>query len=293
MWIETFLDYLKYERNYSARTVGEYGDDLNAFEAYFKKVDATLSWENIDGDIVRDWMVSMMEAGRAATTVNRRLSAVRALYRYALKREWVKADPARGIRGPKKKKPLPAFVKENEMDRLLDGDFFGGDFAGKRDRLIVGMFYATGIRLSELTGLDNRDVDLQGRAIKVTGKRNKQRVVPFGDELETQIREYLDLKSSLGLVDGGAMFVDQKGQRLKNVKVRALVRHYLGMVTTQRKRSPHVLRHTFATSMLNHHADLEALKELMGHESVSTTEVYTHTTFEELKEMYNLAHPRA
>ena len=179
------------------------------------------------------------------------------------------------------------------MDRLLDGDFFGSDFAGKRDRLIVGMFYATGIRLSELTGLDNRDVDLQGRAIKVTGKRNKQRVVPFGDELETQIREYLDLKSSLGLADGGAMFVDQKGQRLKNVKVRALVRHYLGMVTTQRKRSPHVLRHTFATSMLNHHADLEALKELMGHESVSTTEVYTHTTFEELKEMYNLAHPRA
>ena len=138
MWIETFLDYLKYERNYSARTVGEYGDDLNAFEAYFKKVDATLSWENIDGDIVRDWMVSMMEAGRAATTVNRRLSAVRALYRYALKREWVKADPARGIRGPKKKKPLPAFVKENEMDRLLDGGFLRRRFRRQKRQADCG-----------------------------------------------------------------------------------------------------------------------------------------------------------
>ena len=293
MWTEAFLEYLTLERNYSLRTVEEYRDDLNAFESYYKKVDSTLYWETIDGDVVRDWMVSMMEAGRMATTVNRRLSALRTFYRYLLKRDWIKADPVRNIQGPKKKKPLPVFLKESEMDRLLDGEFFGSDFLGKRDKLIVNTFYVTGVRLSELTGLNNQDVDLWGGVIKVTGKRNKQRIVPFGRELETLLRTYLDEKSSLGVEDGGAMFVDEKGERLTNVKVRNLVRHYLGMVTTQKKRSPHVLRHTFATSMLNHHADLESLKELLGHESISTTEIYTHTTFEELKEMYNQAHPRA
>ncbi len=293
MWTDAFLEYLTLERNYSSRTVGEYRDDLEAFESYYKKMDSTLSWETVDGDVVRDWMVSMMEAGRAATTVNRRLSALRTFYRYLLKRGWIEVDPVRSLQGPKKKKPLPVFLKESEMDRLLDGGFFADDFSGRRDRLIVDTFYSTGIRLSELTGLNDGDVDLRGGVIKVTGKRNKQRIVPFGGELEALFRTYLNEKSSLGMEYGGAVFVDEKGERLTNVKVRNLVRHYLGMVTTQKKRSPHVLRHTFATSMLNHHADLESLKELLGHESIATTEIYTHTTFEELKEMYNQAHPRA
>ena len=144
MWTEAFLEYLTLERNYSLRTVEEYRDDLNAFESYYKKVDSTLSWETIDGDVVRDWMVSMMEAGRTATTVNRRLSALRTFYRYLLKRDWIKADPVRNIQGPKKKKPLPVFLKESEMDRLLDGEFFDSDFLGKRDKLIVNTFYVTG-----------------------------------------------------------------------------------------------------------------------------------------------------
>lgn len=293
MWEEAFLRYLALERNCSPRTVGEYRDDLRAFRAFYKKVDATMSWETVDADVVRDWMVSMMEAGRAATTVNRRLSALRTFYRYLLKRGWIKTDPVRSVQGPKKKKPLPVFVKENEMDRLLDGNFFGGDFCGKRDRLILNMFYVTGVRLSELTGLNNRDVDFSGRVIRVIGKRNKQRIIPFGAELAALLKEYQDVKASMTMDDGGAVFVDERGERLDNARVRKLVRRYLGMVTTLKKRSPHVLRHTFATSMLNHHADLETLKELLGHESVSTTEIYTHTTFEELKEMYNLAHPRA
>ena len=293
MWVEAFLRYLTLERNYSPRTIGEYRDDLKAFESFYKGLDATLSWEKVDADLVRDWMVSMMEAGRASTTVNRRLSAVRAFYRYLLKRGWIQVDFTRSIQGPKKRKPLPAFMKEGEMDRLLDGGFFGGDFQGRRDRLIVDMFYVTGIRLSELTGLNEQDVDMWGRVIKVTGKRNKQRIVPFGDELERLIREYREAKASLPIPVGDAMFVDEKGRRLTNAKVRILVGRYLGLVTNRKKRSPHVLRHTFATSMLNHHADLETLKELLGHESISTTEIYTHTTFEELKEMYNLAHPRA
>lgn len=293
MWTDDFLRYLAYERNYSVRTVGEYRDDLNAFEAFYREIDATLSWKEIDEDIVRDWLVSMMEAGRAATTVSRRLSALRTFYKFLLKRGWVDADPVRDVQSPKKGKPLPVFVKESEMDRLLDGAFFGNDFQGKRDKLILEMFYVTGIRLSELTGMDVHDVDTSGRVLKVTGKRNKQRIVPFGNELQSLLEAYSTARKAEDVGEGGAMFVDERGKRLTNARVRRIVQNYLGQVTTLKKKSPHVLRHTFATSMLNHHADLETLKELLGHESVSTTEIYTHTTFEELKKMYNQAHPRA
>lgn len=296
MWIRSFIDYLKFERNYSPRTLKNYEDDLKAFKKFFKDLDATLEWDTLDADVVRDWMVSMMDAGQAATSVNRRLSSLRTFYRFLLKREMVENDPVRGIQGPKKKKPLPVFVRESEMDRLLDGNYFRDDFEGKRDRLIVDMFYSTGMRLSELTGLDVGDVDLVTGSVKVTGKRNKQRLIPFGEELKRMLEKYLGERQNLEKSVSGvssALFVDKIGGRLQNIQVWRLVRYYLGMVTTVSKRSPHVLRHTFATSMLNHHADLESLKELLGHESISTTEIYTHTTFEELKEMYNHAHPRA
>lgn len=291
MWVDVFLRYLKNERNYSDKTVEEYGKDLRAFELFFKKEDSALLWSSVDADVVRDWMVQMMDEGDKATTVNRRLSALRTFYRYLLGQKLVSKDPVRLLQGPKKKKPLPVFVKESEMNRLLDGDFFEDSFEGRRNRLIVSVFYETGIRLSELTGLNERDVDLEVGSLKVTGKRNKQRIVPFGEDLRLMLRSYIEEKNALGM--RGAMFVDVRGERLSNEKVRNIVRHYLGMVTTQRKRSPHVLRHTFATTMLNHHAHLESVKELLGHESISTTEIYTHTTFEELKEMYNQAHPRA
>lgn len=296
MWIRSFIDYLKFERNYSPRTLKNYEDDLKAFKKFFKDLDTTLEWDTLDADVVRDWMVSMMDAGQAATSVNRRLSSLRTFYRFLLKRKMVKNDPVRGIQGPKKKKPLPVFVRESEMDRLLDGNYFRDDFEGKRDRLIIDMFYSTGMRLSELTGLDVGDVDLMTGSVKVTGKRNKQRLIPFGEELKRMLEEYLGERQNLEKSVSGislALFVDKKGGRLQNIQVWRLVRYYLGMVSTVSKRSPHVLRHTFATSMLNHHADLESLKELLGHESISTTEIYTHTTFEELKEMYNHAHPRA
>lgn len=293
MWLDSFLEYLALERNYSGKTVKAYQDDLKAFESYYKELDHAMSWETVDADVVRGWMVLMMDAGRSAATVCRRLSALRSFYRYVLKRGWINVSPVKMIQGPKRKKSLPNFLKEKEMNRLFEGGFFGSDFVGKRDRLIVNMFYVTGIRLSELTGLNEQDVDLGNGALKVTGKRNKQRIVPFGDELRDLFGEYNELKKMSGLMSGGAVFVDERGRRLDDVKVRDIVRHYLSMVSTLKKRTPHVLRHTFATSMLNNHADLEALKELLGHESVSTTEVYTHTTFEELKKVYNHAHPRA
>lgn len=296
MWIRSFIDYLKFERNYSNKTLRCYEDDLKAFEKFFKELDSTLKWDTLDADVVRNWMVSMMDAGSAATSVNRRLSSLRSFFRFLLKRGMVGFDPVRGVQGPKKKKPLPLFVRESDMDRLLDGNCFADSFEGRRDRLILDLFYSTGMRLSELTGLNVEDIDLVTDNVKVTGKRNKQRIIPFGEELHVLLETYISERRILADAVAGAtsaLFVDAKGVRLQNIKVWRLVRYYLGLVSTFPKRSPHVLRHTFATSMLNHHADLEALKELLGHESISTTEIYTHTTFEELKEMYNQAHPRA
>ena len=293
MWLESFLKYLAYERNYSDRTIAEYENDLKAFESFYKDLNQTLTWGAIDADVVRDWVVSLMEAGYKSSTVNRRLSAVRSFYKYSLKRGWLKVSPVKNIKGPKREKLLPMFLKESEINHLLDGHFFSDDFTGRRDRLIINMFYATGIRLSELTGLNDGDVDLESKQLKVLGKRNKQRLIPFGQELEALLIEYKNERTLIGTNVGGALFVDDSGCRLKNEKVRELVQNYLSLVTTIKKKSPHVLRHTFATSMLNNGADLEALRELLGHESISTTEIYTHTTFEELKKMYNKAHPRA
>ena len=242
----------------------------------------------------------MMNNGNTASSVNRRLSALRSFYRFLLRRKMVTVDPAHNLRGPKKEKSLPYYIRESEMNRLLDEErYFSDDFEGRRDKMIMLMFYSTGVRLSELVGLNLADVDLDQMQIKVTGKRNKQRIIPYGDEMGDAIREYLGLRASFLELKGKAeeekaFFVDARnGNRILPGKVQVLVKRYLSLVTTQRKRSPHVLRHSFATSMLNHHADLQSVKELLGHESLSTTEIYTHTSFEELKEMYKHAHPRA
>ena len=293
--VETFIDYLRYERNASERTVGEYQDDLEAFESYFKALDSGLTWENIDADVIREWMVSMMSRGNKPTSVQRRLSALRSFYRLLLKRGIVSKDPAHNIAAPKRERVLPAFVRENEMDRLIDSpEMWSDSFEGRRDKLIVMMFYNTGIRLSELLGLNEEDVSTDRQAIKVTGKGNKQRIVPFGNELLHLINIYRGEKKALfGLQNEAPFFVNKKGERMRDYQVRRMIQRQLALVTTQAKRSPHVLRHTFATSMLNHQADLESVKELLGHKLLSTTEIYTHTTFEELKKVYKNAHPRA
>jgi len=299
MWIKVFVDYLRFERNLSEKTIEAYQADLEAFKQFYKNLNSELSWKTIDSDIVRDWEVSMMDNGNSASSVNRRLSALRSFYRFLLRRKMVTADPAHNLQGPKKEKSLPYYIRESEMNKLLDGEgYFSEDFEGRRDKMILLMFYSTGIRLSELTGLNLADVDLDEMQIKVTGKRNKQRIIPYGDEMGDAIRDYLGMRAAF-LVEKGrgeemAFFVDTKSvSRISSAKVQVLVKRYLSLVTTQRKRSPHVLRHSFATSMLNHHADLQSVKELLGHESLSTTEIYTHTSFEELKEMYKQAHPRA
>ena len=293
MWIDSFLEYLRLERNYSEKTVVSYGIDLREFEGYFKKADAEIDFTTVDADVVRNWVMHLMDEGRAATSVNRKLSTLRSFYRFLLKKKAMTVNPMTKVVGPKKKKPLPSFVREKDMDRLLDDLTFGEGYEGCRDRMILEMFYATGMRLSELIGLDDVDVDFSAKLIKVTGKRNKQRLIPFANELEHDLRVYIKVRDGALPNGSDAFFVRKDGKRMYPMQVYRLVKRNLSKVVTLKKRSPHVLRHTFATAMLNDCAELRAVKELLGHESLTTTEVYTHTTFEELKKVYELAHPRA
>lgn len=291
---DSFLEYLKYERNYSDKTVVSYGTDLREFDEFLRKeCQREVSPQEVDASLIREWMMSLMEKDVKATSVNRKLSALRSFYKFLLKRNLVTVDPTRKVTGPKKKKPLPVFLKESEMDRLLDEVDFGDSFEGCRDHMILQMFYETGMRRAELIGLDDKDVDFSGKVIKVTGKRNKQRLIPFGDELKEAMLAYINKRNEALPVRSEAFFVKKDGNRLYPGKVGQIVSERLSKVVTAKKKSPHVLRHTFATTMLNHHAGLGAIKELLGHESLATTEIYTHTTFEELKQVYNQAHPRA
>ena len=293
MMINEFLNYLKFERNRSDLTIKNYGEDLRVFKDFYRNLDSRLSWKSVDSDVIRDWMESMMDKGNNATSINRRLSALRSFYRFALARKLVDKDPVHGVTGPKKGRPLPQFLKENEMDRLLDADSWTESFEDVRDRMVIMTFYETGIRLSELIGLDDSMVDFSNRQLKVTGKRNKQRVIPLGEELLATLRDYMKCRDKGVDRQSEALFVSAKGQRMTSSQVREGVRKNLSKVCTLKKRTPHVLRHTFATAMLNNKAGIESVKKLLGHESLSTTEIYTHTTFEQLKREYYSAHPRA
>ena len=293
MMINEFLNYLKFERNRSDLTIKNYGEDLRAFKEFYGNLEGCHSWKSVDSDIIRDWMESMMDKGNNATSINRRLSALRSFYRFALTRKLVDKDPVHGVTGPKKGRPLPQFLKENEMDRLLDAESWTESFEDVRDRTVIMTFYETGIRLSELIGLDDSMVDFSNRQLKVTGKRNKQRVIPFGEELLATFRDYMKCRDKEVNRQSEALFVSAKGRRMTSSQVREAVRKNLSKVCTLKKRTPHVLRHTFATAMLNNKAGIESVKKLLGHESLSTTEIYTHTTFEQLKREYYSAHPRA
>ena len=292
--INQFLNYLRYERNASPQTVLTYEEGLREFESYLSFRDEGLSLGKVDTDLIRDWMENLMDKGNNASTINKKLSALRSFYRYALKRKLADADPAHCITGPKKSKPLPQFLREREMDNLLDVIEWGESYKDVRARTILLLFYEAGLRRSELTGLNDADVDFEAKQLKVTGKRNKQRVIPFGEELSQVLSHYITIRDEqVARKEAGALFLSDKGERMTGDQVYAIVHKYLSAVTSLKKRSPHVLRHTFATAMLNNGAGLESIKNLLGHESVSTTEIYAHTTFEQLKRVYKEAHPRA
>lgn len=293
MLINSFLDYLRYERNYSDYTVLAYSKDLRQFEDFVKeRMEGVFTPEGIDADIVRNWIISLLDNQISPVSVNRKLSSLKSFFKFLMKQRLVSANPLRFITGPKTKKPLPYFVKEKDMELLLDGDGFDEDFEGVRDRLILEMLYDTGVRRSELVGLHNADVDYGALQIKVTGKRNKQRLIPFAERLKDLMLAYTEVRNREIGTGGEWFFVRKNGEQISTSILYLIVKKKLSDIPTLAKCSPHVLRHSFATSMLNNGAELNAVKELLGHSSLASTSIYTHTTFEELKKVYH-AHPRA
>ena len=293
MLIDSFLDYLRYERNYSNYTIEAYSKDWRQFEEYVKlNKESVFVPGDVDADLVRSWIVSLMDEKISPVSVNRKLSSLKSFFKFLMKQGSISVNPLRLITGPKTKKPLPYFVRDKEMELLLDGDGFDEDFEGVRDRLILEMLYDTGIRRSELIGIQDSDVDFGAMQIRVTGKRNKQRLIPFAEGLKNLIQAYTEVRNREVGSESGWFFVRKNGEQLSAGIVYTIVKKKLSEIPTLAKRSPHVLRHSFATSMLNNGAELNAVKELLGHSSLASTSVYTHTTFEELKKVYH-AHPRA
>ena len=295
MIVEDFLRYMLAEREASPRTVKTYQDALSDYVAYLKTVDNDMNLEDADSDIIRSWVEDMMDRGHKATYTCKKLSAVKSLYRYALRQGIMKKDPAHSVSGPKKEKVLPTFLKEAEADKLFDQlEWDMDDIRDVRARTLLLLLYSTGIRRAEVVALRDRDVNLLTHEMKVTGKRRKQRIVPLGGEISAELLRYTKLRDEeIPATDATeALFRNDKGKQMTGDNVYAIVHKYLSRVTTQKKRSPHVLRHSFATAMLNHEAKLGGVQKLLGHESLDTTQIYTHVTFEELKRSYSKAHPR-
>ena len=292
--IDTFVNYLHYERNYSTHTLLGYARDIVQFESYIKENSENVLFDPkfVDSDQIRNWMVFLLDTGLSPLSVKRKLSSLKSFFKYLVKQGELADNPTRLITGPKTGRPLPYFIKEKEISSLLDSDFFGDDFEGVRNRLIIEMLYETGIRRSELINIQLVDVDFELQHIKVTGKRNKQRLIPFAERLKDMMTVYLDQRNEIVNAGNNWFFVRKNEKPLSPAVIYNIVRKSLSKVPMLAKRSPHVLRHSFATGMLNNGAELNAVKELLGHSSIASTSVYTHITFEELKKMYH-AHPRA
>ncbi len=282
-----FLAYLKLEKRYSGHTLIAYEIDLFQFKDYLISIYKEENINNIDSTYVRSYMVELLSQNNSKSTVARKISALKSIFKYFLKKQLIKESPVSNITTPKVEKRLPNFIKEAEMQQLFNGDLFENDTNGLRDRLILSILYQTGIRLSELIGLKCSDVSKQ--EIKVTGKRNKQRIVPLSRSLQELVAQYENVSESKNSI---WFLTTDNSDKLYEKFVYRKVNYYLSMVSSKQKKSPHILRHTFATHMLNNGADLNAIKELLGHESLSATQVYTHNTFEKLKSIHKQSHPR-
>ncbi|MBR1377570.1 MAG: tyrosine-type recombinase/integrase [Bacteroidaceae bacterium] len=294
MLTDEFLDYFKSERNCSDHTIESYGNDLSEFEQFFKSLDQDMDWTTVDESVIREWTIYLIDEMKMKnSSVNRKLSALRSFYHYLMKRKVVASNPTTRITGPKRQKVLPAFIKDNEMNTLLEMLDADTSYEGLLNKTVILTLYLTGMRRAELIALADKDVDYAAKQLKVTGKRNKQRIIPFGPELENCLKNYMTERGRQFNQGFDHLFINKKGTPLTESQLEKLVKEKLAAVSTSSKRSPHVLRHTFATSMLNSGADLVSIQKLLGHESLNTTQVYTHVSFEELKKAYQNAHPRS
>ncbi len=291
--VEAFLQYLQYEKNFSSHTVLSYRNDLSQFEVYVVGENGVFDPAAVNDQLIRGWMLSLMNASpkMSARSVNRKLSALKSFYRYLNFKKIISTNPTKRIVAPKTKKRLPMFFKENELGAAMDV-LQGDDFEHVMGRLIIDMLYQTGVRLSELITIKDADVDFSNQSISVIGKRNKQRIIPIGAKLQEAIRGYISLRDEQVARVSPCLFVTARGEQLYPKYVYNMVHSTMRSVSTLEKCSPHVLRHTFATVLLNNDADIDVVKTALGHANLAATEVYTHTTFEQLQIIYKRAHPR-
>ena len=289
-----FLDYLKFQKRYSRHTLTSYEFDLTSFFEFFhQQFDGTDSKE-VTASVIRTWLASLKEAGMESRSINRKISSLKSFYKFLMHQGVVETSPLTTIISPKVKKRLPQFVEERDMQTLFDHVTFPEGFEGMTHRLIMELFYQTGIRQAELVGLKVTQLDLGNQQLKVLGKGNKERIIPIGIKLVEALKIYLQLR--LQVLKGGdekVLLINNKCNPFNPRQVYTIVRHYLSLVSTIEKRSPHVLRHSFATHLVNHGAELNVVKELLGHSSLAATQVYTHNTIEKLKDVYKKAHPKA
>jgi integrase/recombinase XerC len=289
-----FINYIRVEKRYSDNTVRAYADDISQFQLFIQQKSSSDNVLTATKPEVRSWVLHLIHGGISPRSVRRKLASLNTFYKYSLKMGWIKQNPAQGITLPRIQKNLPEFMNEGSVDALFEAPQFNEGFPGLRDKLVLELFYATGIRLSELVGLSLRSYDANKKEIRVLGKRNKERIIPLTPHVQSVLERYIEERQSMfKSLEHEFLIVTDKGKPAYPRMIQRLVRKYLSLSTTLEKKSPHLLRHTFATHMLNHGADLNAVKELLGHANLAATEIYTHNTYEKLKSIYKQAHPRA
>ena len=292
--IQPFLDYLKFEKRYSRHTITAYQTDLYAFFDFISITYGETPLPQVTHSFVRSWLASLKDGGLSAKSLNRKISTLKSFFKYSIKTGLVKQTPMVKVVAPKGEKRLPHFVADADLKTLFEHVEFPDTWKGITERLLLQVFYQCGIRLSEALVLTDGDINFSNNTMKVLGKGNKERILPLHPGLKEEISVYLQNKrSQFGATAAAALFVSEKGKPLAPRTVYASVKHYLSLVTTIKKQSPHVLRHSFATHLANNGADLNAVKELLGHSSLAATQIYTHTTIDKLKNIYKNAHPKA
>ncbi len=289
---ESFLNYIKYEKRFSTHTWVAYKNDLGQFVRYCSEMTGDFDVKKVHSKLVRDWVVALMETGLTPRTVNRKISTLNSFFTHLMRENVLDKNPVMFIPLPKIREKLPFFVEEKNLAHLLDDGFFEKDFSGNRDKLIVALLYGTGIRLAELLDLQISNINREECLIKVRGKRNRERFIPYPRPLNTIIEDYLRIREEIFAGSSGYLVLTDKGEKAYPKLVYRVVKRNLDKVTTLEKKSPHVLRHTYATHLLNRGADLNAVKELLGHANLAATQIYTHTTFEKLQKVYKQTHPR-